>query len=49
MHIEVLPNFSVGEARQIAHQVEKKIENMEEVETALVHVCPAGARIGKGE
>ena len=41
------PELSVREAHQIAHQVEKKIENMKEVETALVHVCSAGVRIGE--
>jgi cation diffusion facilitator family transporter len=47
MHVDVSPNISVMEAHEIAHSVQNKLEEHEEVESALVHVCPYGVKIGK--
>ncbi len=47
MHVDVDPEISVLEAHEIAHSVQKKLEELEEVESALVHICPYGTKIGE--
>jgi cation diffusion facilitator family transporter len=47
MHVDVDPEISVIKAHKIAHSVQKRLEELEEVESVLVHVCPSGVKIGK--
>jgi divalent metal cation (Fe/Co/Zn/Cd) transporter len=47
MHVDVDPEISVIKAHKIAHSVQKRLEELEEVESVLVHVCPYGVKIGK--
>jgi len=47
MHVEVAPGISLIEAHKIAHRVQEKLEEMEEVSTALIHICPQGVKIGE--
>jgi len=49
MHVEVNPKISVIEAHKVAHQVQRKVEELEEVSTCLVHICPYGVKIDEGD
>jgi len=47
MHVDVDPSISLITAHEIAHDVEKKLEDSGRVESVLVHICPSGIKIGE--
>jgi cation diffusion facilitator family transporter len=42
LHVEVDSNLSIREAHEIAHRVQDCLESLDDVASALVHVCPKG-------
>jgi cation diffusion facilitator family transporter len=45
MHVEVDPELSIREAHRIAHDVQDRLEILDEVASALVHICPRGESV----
>jgi cation diffusion facilitator family transporter len=40
LHVEVDPDLRMREADRIAHRVQRRLESMEEISSALPHLCP---------